>query len=293
MATQYLYSLTSSWTSGVDKSIQLIANNASAASVLSSLIDLQTDQRGQVFTVYKDGTIILGNKNTNFVSPNKDGSMLYNLIQGSTNYISGSYNFAFGSGNRTINNHSFNFIGGFQNISTGSTFNWISGRANIISRSFYAGVFGDTCTLRNAYASFTTGRDNLNNASGSHVEGRLNSTYGLYSHAEGYSTTAYGDYSHSDGGFTIASGSYQTVVGQYNNKGNTTSYFVVGTGTGAGNRVDGLSVAPNVVAITGSIKVKGAFISASTNVIATAGAITTYIPVVVNGTKYKMPLYAW
>lgn len=292
MATQYLYSLTSSWSAGVDKAIQLIAQNAGVASVFSSLIDLQTDDRGQVFTVYKDGTIILGNKNTNLVSPNKDGAMLYNLVQGSTNKISGSYNFAFGSGNRTVNNNSFNFIGGFQNTSTGSNFNWISGRANIISRSFYAGVFGDTCTLRNAYASFTTGKDNLNNASGSHVEGILNKTYGLYSHAEGYATGTYGDYSHSEGGFTVASGSYQTVVGKYNTTGNTTSFFVVGTGTGGGSRVDGLSVKPNEVAVTGSLKLTNNItgsVSMRTN--SSVGATAGYIKIRIGDTDYKIQLY--
>lgn len=291
MATQYLYSLTSSWgaaTSNITKkAIQLNVQGASAASYLSKLIEIQTSESDNSnlqtqFGVYRDGHVIIGSETTNkFIS-----GKLNNLLQGTGNTTSGSYNLIVGfynscDGNLSVVEGANNKL--YSNAVRGGNYNagfsHIEGRTNIVSAS-YAHMEGfENIITQPGY--------------GAHVEGRLNIAYASGSHAEGYSTRAVGLYSHVAGNSTIASGSYQNVVGQFNTKGNTTSYFVVGTGPDNNNRTDGFSVAPNIVAITGSIKVKGAFITASTNVIASAGAITTYIPVVVNGTRYKMPLYAW
>jgi hypothetical protein len=103
----------------------------------------------------------------------------------------------------------------------------------------------------------------------SHAEGSETKTYGLSSHAEGRGAIAYGDYSHAQGLYTEASGTYsfagglytiasgsgQTVFGQYNTRGNTTSLFVVGNGTADDNasRSDVLRVNQTSVEVTGSL----------------------------------------
>ena len=102
------------------------------------------------------------------------------------------------------------------------------------------------------------------NATGrwSHTEGKATITIGDYSHAEGDSTVAYGDYSHTSGQGTIASGSAQTVVGQYNKRGNTTDLFVVGGGTGDAdaNRKDIFNVSTTTIAMSGSVNISGSIL---------------------------------
>ena len=77
----------------------------------------------------------------------------------------------------------------------------------------------------------------------SHAEGNTTKAIGFSSHAEGYQTIAFGTGSHASGYGTIASGSVdgvalsytsilQTATGRFNARGNTTSLFVVGNGTG-------------------------------------------------------------
>ena len=77
----------------------------------------------------------------------------------------------------------------------------------------------------------------------SHAEGYQTIASGSYSHAEGYQTIAFGTGSHASGYGTIASGSVdgtalsytsivQAATGRFNARGNTTSLFVVGNGTG-------------------------------------------------------------
>ena len=75
----------------------------------------------------------------------------------------------------------------------------------------------------------------------SHAEGSNTIASGSYSHAEGISTIALGVASHTEGLYTVASGSYQTVVGEYNALGDTTSHFIVGGGT-SGSRKDAFKV---------------------------------------------------
>ena len=103
----------------------------------------------------------------------------------------------------------------------------------------------------------------------SHAEGYSNFAIGNYSHAEGFGTSARGVASHTDGEFTIAvgqashaggyytiaSGSRQTVVGKYNQRGNTSSLFVVGDGSGDsdGSRHDVFRVNSGSVDVTGSL----------------------------------------
>ena len=96
-------------------------------------------------------------------------------------------------------------------------------------------------------------------ASGSHAEGYLSFTYGEGAHAEGYQTEASGTYSHTEGNRTIASGSYQTVIGQFNKRGNTSSLFVIGNGAADNNsfRSDVLRVEPGTYDGGGRLEVTG------------------------------------
>ena len=91
----------------------------------------------------------------------------------------------------------------------------------------------------------------------SHAEGFQTFATGSNSHAEGDSTIAIGQGSHAEGKGTIASGSYQLAIGQYNRRGNTTSLFVIGNGTGDldNNRSDVVRVETSGVQITGSLTV--------------------------------------
>jgi hypothetical protein len=75
-------------------------------------------------------------------------------------------------------------------------------------------------------------------------ESTTGSGYG--SSAAGLSTVAFGNYSYAGGGYTIASGTYQHAIGQYNQRDNTESLFVIGNGTADDNthRNDVLRVKP-------------------------------------------------
>jgi hypothetical protein len=93
-------------------------------------------------------------------------------------------------------------------------------------------------TLAYADYSHAEGGITLAYGQGSHSEGVGTQTYGTGSHAEGFFSIAYGDYSHAGGNFTIASGSYQTVFGSFNQRNNTTSLFVIGSGSSDTDRGD-------------------------------------------------------
>ena len=76
----------------------------------------------------------------------------------------------------------------------------------------------------------------------SHSEGRNTESYGWNSHAEGYGSQAIGYASHAEGVGTVAAMDYQHASGTYNTTGNTTSLFVVGSGTDDLNRADAFRV---------------------------------------------------
>jgi hypothetical protein len=114
---------------------------------------------------------------------------------------------------------------------------------------------GNISTANGDY-SHAEGRDTNSTGDYSHAEGSGTTASGLGSHAEGNSTVAIGDYSHAQGLIsisfgdhsfagglaTIASGSYQTAIGQYNTYNDSTSYFIVGSGTSEGSRKDAFKV---------------------------------------------------
>jgi len=91
----------------------------------------------------------------------------------------------------------------------------------------------------------------------SHAEGNQTLASGVGSHAEGLLTRAIGQYSHTEGRETIASGSYQLAIGQYNRRGNTTSLFIIGNGTGDADvdRSDVIRVETSGIQISGSLTV--------------------------------------
>jgi len=105
-----------------------------------------------------------------------------------------------------------------------------------------------TASLANGFANTSSG--NYSHAEGfrtlssgvyAHAEGSGSTASGAASHAEGEGTIALGFASHTEGLYTVASGSYQTVVGEYNAFGDTTSHFIVGGGT-SGARKDAFKV---------------------------------------------------
>lgn len=85
-------------------------------------------------------------------------------------------------------------------------------------------------TLASGYYSHTEGLWTTGSSFYAHAEGKQTIANGDSSHAEGWKSETFGEYSHAGGIWTIASGSGQTVIGQYNKRGNTDSLFVVGNG---------------------------------------------------------------
>lgn len=88
----------------------------------------------------------------------------------------------------------------------------------------------------------------------SHAEGWATKTTGGTSHAEGYYSEANGHRSHAQNEWTIANGDNQTTIGKYNIA-DTNSAFIIGNGSGDGNRSNAFRVdwSGNVVA-AGTVK---------------------------------------
>lgn len=91
----------------------------------------------------------------------------------------------------------------------------------------------------------------------SHSEGIVSKALGEGSHAEGYNTISLGLASHSEGLGTISLGNYQHVTGKFNTKGNTTSLFVIGNGTGDTSRSDIFLVDSTSATLNGDLIVTG------------------------------------
>jgi hypothetical protein len=123
-------------------------------------------------------------------------------------------------------------------------------------------------TIASGFFSHAEGIHSLASGDNSHAEGLITTGSGLGSHAEGLWCVAYGTASHAGGLYTIASGSVdggyptvaQTVFGSYNKRGNTTSLFTIGDGSGDSDaaRHDILRVEPGSVQISGTLYVSGA-----------------------------------
>jgi len=162
---------------------------------------------------------------------------------------------------------------------------------------------GQYATASGAHAH-AEGQLSTAEGTGAHAEGYNTKAIGAYSHAENNQTLASGDFSHAGGYFSTASGyasfthgqnvqasgSYQVVFGNYNALGNSSSLFVVGTGT-SGTRKDGFSVeidglAAHIVIPTnssnpGNPKAGSMYFNASTNLM-----------FVYNGTAWRSSSFA-
>lgn len=93
------------------------------------------------------------------------------------------------------------------------------------------------------YYAHAEGYSNDANGGASHAEGDNTEANGLYSHSEGHNTLANGQCSHASGEGTIARGSHQTVIGKYNVEDLLDRYaFIIGNGSGTGNRSNALAV---------------------------------------------------
>lgn len=108
----------------------------------------------------------------------------------------------------------------------------------------------DLSDLNNPLATVT-------NSPYSHSEGIVSKALGEGSHAEGYNTLSLGIASHSEGVGTISLGDYQHVTGKFNTKGNTTSLFVIGNGTGDTSRSDIFLVDSTSATVNGDLIVTG------------------------------------
>ena len=161
-------------------------------------------------------------------------------------------------------------------------FFWVSGSFDTQNRSVFGGqvhissslLLGDGTEANNsygfahgdsskAYGDSTHAQGIFAQAFGlgSHAEGDDTRTYGTAAHAEGQGSHASGSYSHAGGIYTIASGSGQTTIGKYNLRGNDSSLFVVGDGTGDADvdRHDVFRVNAGRAEVTGTLAVTGSF----------------------------------
>jgi hypothetical protein len=127
---------------------------------------------------------------------------------------------------------------------------------NTLATGDYSHAEGRTTTAEGNY-SHAEGRSTKSYGLYSHAEGDGTVTSGSYSHSEGQRSIAWGSYSHAGGIYTIASGSGQTVYGKYNLRGNTSSLFVIGNGTGDDNvnRSDVVRAETSGLQVTGSLYV--------------------------------------
>ena len=128
-----------------------------------------------------------------------------------------------------------------------------------IAQNLYSHVEGYNVTS-SGVASHAEGHTTQAKGDYSHSEGYLSIASGSYSHAQGYNCVAYGTASYAGGYGTIASGSVggtmsvaQTVFGSFNKQGNTTSLFVIGSGSSDSDRGDIFHVNPQTIVLSGGI----------------------------------------
>lgn len=169
-------------------------------------------------------------------------------------------------GEKTVSLGSVSHAEGYQTVASG-TYSHAEG-AFTTARGVGSHAQGTGTWAIGAY-SHAEGNDTYANGDFSRAEGYQTKADGIASkaignntwaigdssYASGFQTIASGTYSHTEGYYTIASGSNQFVIGQYNKRGNDTSLFVVGNGTGDSdaNRSDILRVETNGLQVTGSI----------------------------------------
>lgn len=142
-------------------------------------------------------------------------------------------------------------------------------------------------TKATGVASHAEGFDTLASEYLSHAEGGSCQAIGPYSHAEGAGTVAVEAYSHAEGSGTIANDLAQTAIGRYNVR-TSSRAFVIGNGTGDGNRSNALTVdwSGNVVAAGGITFSGGTLGSAATHAHGDYAAAGDYWSASKGGTSY-------
>ena len=230
--------------------------------------DLTTSQQSQVVSNIFDGTntIITITDTYNLSAAMVGASVVTNYIFPTNNQHAEGYNtFAWGDNSHSEGNSTFSF-GNYSHSEGRNTesYGWNShaegygsqaigyashaegtvwgegGRAPVANGTgSHAEGYG---TQANGFGSHAEGRSSVAIGDGSHAEGYATQTSGSTSHAEGQDTVAIGFASHAEGVGTVAAMDYQHASGTYNTTGNTTSLFVVGSGTDDLNRADAFRV---------------------------------------------------
>ena len=199
----------------------------------------------------------------------------YSHAEGNSTIASG--NFSHAEGNSTIASGGYSHAEGEESESVGF-YSHAEGRSTIASGSY----------------SHAEGNSTIASGGYSHAEGNSTIASGSYSHAEGYLTVAFGTGSHASGNGTIASGSVdgaalsatsilQTATGRFNTRGNTTSLFVVGNGTGDSDALRGdifRAESTGILVLSGGIRHKTSFITATSPGLQHLSVKTDYLNVI-------------
>ena len=186
---------------------------------------------------------------------------------GGAGYASGNYSHA--EGQATIASGAAAHAEGYQTNASGDYCHAEGQDTHVTTNGDWGHAEGQLTKVDNGYAHaegygtlasglyshaegyLTTGSGEASHAEGisttaggaySHAEGYRTATTGAYSHAQGSGSIAWGIYSFAAGNRTIASGSVdvtQAAFGRFNKRGNTTSLFVVGNGTGDSDALRG------------------------------------------------------
>ncbi len=205
---------------------------------------------------------------------------LYSHAEGRDTTAIGNYSHAEGYYTKTETTGLYSHAEGYLTTGSGEA-SHAEGRNTTASGS-YSHAEGYFTVTSGAY-SHAEGYLTTGSGEASHAEGRNTTASGSYSHAEGYLTVAFGTGSHASGNGTIASGSVdgaalsaasilQTATGRFNTRGNTTSLFIVGNGTGDSNalradifRAESTGELVMSGAIRHAIKVVNGFATPTTN----------------------------
>ena len=244
-------------------------------------VDLQQSRANATEVATGIGSVGLGRDNT------ITGD--YGFACGSFNVSTGEHNFIGGASNTSVGQH--NLCGGSGNTST--SYNLCGGSGNYCNSYNIVAGFGNTCTgqyngcsgrsnnVSSSY-SFTSGQNNTNSANYSICSGMFNNVSGKYSIAMGQENTTAGDRSFALGSNNVASANYCGALGYYAEAKDQGSF--VWADNSAATLFQSNSVNSFNIRAAGGINLE-------TPVNATSRTASTYLPIIVNGTQYYIPLY--
>ena len=165
----------------------------------------------------------------------------YSHAEGRQTLALGNYSHA--GGFNTTSSNDYSYTNGIDTKAFGTASHAEGGQT--IAMGDYSHTEG-SLTLASGFGSHAEGFSTTSSGIYSHAEGRETFASGSYSFTHGYLSKAPGDYAHAGGIGTVASGSSgQSVVGRYNQHGDSTSRFIVGNGTDDSTRVDAFKVTSN------------------------------------------------